>query len=108
MVAKTLGSFAYKFLCANLRQKRLSAELTQAEVAAKLNQKQPFVAKVESGYRRLDVIEYILYCSAIEYDVTTALGFARLVTKRHPRESSRGDVDPLFRYAKPGKKHSSK
>ncbi|PTM51467.1 helix-turn-helix domain-containing protein [Phreatobacter oligotrophus] len=39
--------------------------LTQAEVALRLGKPQSFVAKVENGERRLDVIELVAYVSAI-------------------------------------------
>ena len=47
----------YKALADRLRQARESARLTQVEVATKLNVPQSFVAKCESGERRVDVIE---------------------------------------------------
>jgi len=40
-----------------LKQIRLDAQLTQAELAAKLQKPQSYVSKYESGERRLDLIE---------------------------------------------------
>ena len=37
---------------------RKAADMTQAELAAKLGKPQSFVSKVERGERRLDVIEF--------------------------------------------------
>lgn len=50
-------STAYRRFVARLRQARLKAGLTQAEVARRLNRQQSFVSKFESGERRLDVLE---------------------------------------------------
>ena len=47
---------------------RTDAALTQADLAARLNRPQSFVAKYESGERRLDVVEFI--------EVAEAIGFA--------------------------------
>ena len=47
---------------------RTSAALTQAELAARLNRPQSFVAKYESGERRLDVVEFIEVAAAIGFD----------------------------------------
>ncbi|MFC3123520.1 helix-turn-helix domain-containing protein [Pseudoroseomonas globiformis] len=51
-----------------LKAGRLSADLTQHEAAAKLRRPQSFVAKYESGERRLDVVELIEVCEVIGLD----------------------------------------
>lgn len=48
-----------------LRDMRLEAGLTQAELAARVEKDQPYVSKYESGQRRLDVIEVREICQAI-------------------------------------------
>jgi transcriptional regulator with XRE-family HTH domain len=50
-------SARYKRVLKQLRAARGLAGLTQREVAAALNRPQSFVAKCESGERRIDVIE---------------------------------------------------
>ena len=56
---KSLRSSRQRQLTALLVQTRRARGLTQAEVAARLGKPQSFVAKVEGGERRLDVIEFI-------------------------------------------------
>jgi transcriptional regulator with XRE-family HTH domain len=56
-VEKSIYSVEYQRLCALLRELRQEADLTQVQVAAKLDVPQSFVSKYESGERRLDVIE---------------------------------------------------
>lgn len=51
-------------LAAQLRNVRLEANLTQAEVAKKLHQTQSYVSKYESGEQRLDLIELEAVCAA--------------------------------------------
>ncbi|MBL8571964.1 MAG: helix-turn-helix transcriptional regulator [Phreatobacter sp.] len=56
----------YETFRATLIAARKGAGLTQAQLASKLNRPQSFVAKVENGERRLDVVEFTEYAEAIE------------------------------------------
>lgn len=47
----------HKKIINKLKQARLASELTQFEVAVKLNKPQSYVSKSESGDRRIDVTE---------------------------------------------------
>jgi len=47
----------YSRFLGKLKQARLEAGLTQIEVAGKLKRPQSFVSKIESGERRVDVVE---------------------------------------------------
>jgi transcriptional regulator with XRE-family HTH domain len=48
-----------------LREARRQAGLRQEDLAARLSRPQSFVSKVESGERRLDVIETRAVCAAL-------------------------------------------
>ena len=65
---KTLRSPGHDRLLALLKQARLKAGLTQAEVARRLGRPQSYVAKVEGGERRLDTLEMIAFAEAIGAD----------------------------------------
>lgn len=52
---------------------RNSANLTQKDVAELLGKPQSYVSKYESGERRLDVIEFIRVCKAIQCDYAAVL-----------------------------------
>lgn len=56
---------AYEALARRLRQARESAGLTQTEAAHRLGKPQSFVSKIESGERRIDILE--LYTIAEVY-----------------------------------------
>lgn len=56
----------YQFLLSKLIEARLSAGIKQSELAAKLGRPQSFVSKFERGERRIDVIEYLLICRALD------------------------------------------
>ena len=53
-----------------LREARLRAGLRQVDVALRLGKPQSYVAKVESGERRVDLIEAIDLCQVVSLDLT--------------------------------------
>lgn len=57
MLSEDAHRAAYGRFLSRLRQARLDAGLTQVEVAARLGKPQSFISKMESGERRLDVVE---------------------------------------------------
>jgi transcriptional regulator with XRE-family HTH domain len=63
---KSLRSPAHDQLLTLLRDARERAGLTQAELAQRLGRPQSFVAKVEGGERRLDLIEFIALAKALD------------------------------------------
>lgn len=65
-MSKSLRTPEHVFLCQRLRQVRLSAGLTQADLAQRLDKPQSFVAKVETQERRLDLIEFVRWMVACD------------------------------------------
>lgn len=55
---------------------RKDAGLTQAEVGARLNQRQTFVSKYELQERRLDAAEFVTVCRAIGVDARDLIRLA--------------------------------
>ena len=51
-----------------LRAIRVSADITQEQLAEQLGTKQAFISKYERGERNLDFIEVLQVCSACGYD----------------------------------------
>jgi transcriptional regulator with XRE-family HTH domain len=70
---KTLRSPRQEALRAFLVKERKKAGLTQADVSAKLGQYQSFIARIESGQRRIDVIEFLDLAKAIGFNAQAAL-----------------------------------
>jgi len=70
---QTLRSPRHEALIALLVEKRKKAGLTQADVAKKLRRYQSFVATVESGQRRIDVVEFLDFADAIGFDPRDAI-----------------------------------
>ena len=75
---KSQHSNAYQRLTAALRKARGDAGLTQAEVAEKLGLYASFVSKVESGERRLDVIELAQFCRVYGVELVAFLKAAKI------------------------------
>jgi len=68
-----------------LRQLRLSKNLTQAEIAARLQVPQSYVSKYETGERRLDFVETVLVCQALNVGIEE---FAKRFSKELRRGTS--------------------
>lgn len=54
---KAIYTKDHKFLVAQLKKARQSANLDQVEVAELLDKTQSYVSKIESGQRRVDIIQ---------------------------------------------------
>jgi transcriptional regulator with XRE-family HTH domain len=67
-LSKSVYSAHYKRLRALLIAYREKAGLTQTELAKALGRPQSFISKVESGERRLDVVELLEVLRALNYD----------------------------------------
>ena len=67
-MSKTLGTSRHRALIAFLTQKRKDAGLSQSELAKALGEYQSFVARMESGQRRVDVIEYENLAEILKFD----------------------------------------
>jgi transcriptional regulator with XRE-family HTH domain len=64
-MVKSIYSVEYVDLVLLLRQRRLDAKLTQAELARRLGVPRSFVGKTERGERRIDVIELEKLCGVL-------------------------------------------
>ncbi len=68
-LSKTLGTSRHRALIAFLTAKRKDAGLSQTDLAKALGEYQSFVARMESGQRRVDVIEYENLARILKFDV---------------------------------------
>lgn len=68
-MSKTLGTSRHRALIAFLTTKRKDAGLSQTDLAKALGEYQSFVARMESGQRCVDVIEYENLARILKFDV---------------------------------------
>ena len=72
-MSKIVYSEKYKIFLERLRQARKDEGLTQIDVAKSLGKHQSYVAKCESGERRVDIVELVefarLYKKSLDYFV---------------------------------------
>lgn len=68
-MARTLGSARHARLIELVVRAREAAGLTQAEVAGRLGRHQPFVSNIESGERRIDLVELLDLATIIGLDM---------------------------------------
>jgi transcriptional regulator with XRE-family HTH domain len=64
-----------------LREKRESQGVSMRTLADRLGVPHSFVQKVEQGERRLDVIEYLWYCAALDVPPKDGID---MISNRHP------------------------
>ncbi|WP_292469293.1 helix-turn-helix transcriptional regulator [Mesorhizobium sp.] len=60
-------------IAAALAEARRAKGMTQVEVASALGRRQPFIANIESGERRVDLVELIDLAAIIDLDVLALL-----------------------------------
>ncbi len=88
-MARSLRTPGHRALMQVLIETRREARITQQELADRLNRSQSYVAKVETGERRLDVVEFIEWAEGI--GASPALLMDR-VQKLFPVSSQRGTM----------------
>ncbi len=65
---KSIYTQEYKFMLEWLAKQRQLAGISQQQLAEKLGKPQSYVSKFENSERRLDIIELIEICQAINSD----------------------------------------
>jgi transcriptional regulator with XRE-family HTH domain len=88
---KSIFTPEYAMLRAELVTIRKNASLTQRELAKRLNVSHSWVAKVESGERRVDLVELIWVLVACNLDPTPTL--AEFATKLNAIRRKRASID---------------
>jgi transcriptional regulator with XRE-family HTH domain len=70
---KFIADQRHSALAALIIAKRKAAGITQQQVADSLGQYQSFVARLESGQRRIDVVEFLDLAQILNFDAAKAL-----------------------------------
>lgn len=80
---KSLYSKENDLLLQLLVQVRVEAGVTQVELAARLDEVQPWISRVERGVRRLDLVELLLWCEALGISLSTFVQRYERLLGRH-------------------------
>lgn len=67
-MVKTISTKAHRCMVKWIRQERIAIGLKQSDVAKRLREHQSWVARLEGGQRRLDVVEFLAVAQAIGFD----------------------------------------
>lgn len=70
---KTVWSQGNEALVALIREKRLAAGMNQTQVAKAFGQRQTWLSHLESGDRRIDVVEFVKLGQIIGFDAAEEL-----------------------------------
>lgn len=76
---KSVFTGAHTLLVETLKTARKDAGLTQTELGARIGKDQSYVSLIEGSQRRVDTLEFIALCRAMEADPVKLL--AKLVEK---------------------------
>ena len=69
----TIHDQQYLELISRLRKARRISGISQDDLAAKMDRPQSFVSKVETAERRIDILELLDLCSALEVTLKDVL-----------------------------------
>ncbi|MGP2517594.1 helix-turn-helix domain-containing protein [Yersinia sp. 2545 StPb PI] len=73
----SIYSDEYQSVIKSLRDQRIAKGITQDSLASALGRPQSFIAKVENGERRLDVVEFVHIAKLLGVKVEDVLGRIR-------------------------------
>ena len=80
-MAKTIRSKGQVALCQALVDARVKAGLGQKDLADRLRCHQSLIARLESGQRRIDVVEFIVLSRALGFDLSEVLAIVEAATE---------------------------
>ena len=84
-MAKSVFTDEYRVLTEELTAARRAAGLSQQEVAERLERPQSYIAKVEGGQRRLDLVEFLELTAAIHTDPHKIIAAIQSLSRRRRR-----------------------
>lgn len=70
---KTISSNQHRALIEFLVQQREKIGMTQSDLADALGEYQSFVARLESGQRRVDVVEFMRFAEVLQFNAVDVL-----------------------------------
>lgn len=80
-MVKSVHSERQKLIATTLAEQRRSKGISQAELAKAFGRHQPFIANIESGERRVDLVELLMIADVIGLDVHALIERLRAVPR---------------------------
>lgn len=80
-MVKSVHSEQQKLIATTLAEQRRAKGISQAELAKAFGRHQPFIANIESGERRLDLVELLMIADVIGLDVHALIERLRDTTR---------------------------
>lgn len=77
---RSIHQHDYQTLLSLLRDLRTGRGMTQVDLGLALGNTQTFVSKIERGERRIDVVEFVELCEAMQVDPVAA--FKQYIAQR--------------------------
>jgi transcriptional regulator with XRE-family HTH domain len=68
-MSKTIYSKEHKYIVKQLKKAREEASLSQEQVAKILNKTQSYISKIESGQRKIDVVQLKEFAKIYKKDI---------------------------------------
>lgn len=82
---KSIRSAGLRALGSAIAEIRTTRGMSQAEFAKELGFQQSFIAKLELGNRRLDVVEFVVLARMMDVDAADLLNVVQLATPKDQR-----------------------
>ena len=80
-MVKSVHSERHKLIATALADQRRAKGISQAELAKAFGRHQPFIANIESGERRVDLVELVTIADVIELDIHALIERLRAVPR---------------------------
>ncbi|ERT14135.1 hypothetical protein O185_05215 [Photorhabdus temperata J3] len=86
----SIYSYEYQMVINALRKARIEKGITQKRLAQALDRPQSFIAKIENGERRLDVVEFVHIAHLLSVD--HGLILEKILFKKPPKKPKRAEL----------------
>lgn len=70
---RSIHNKRYKAIIAFIKEKRKATGITQKEMAKKIHLRQNVISKIETCERRMDLLEMLSYCKAINISLSEVI-----------------------------------
>ena len=77
---KSIHSSEYKLLLSWIQNQRVTKGISARNLSALLDAPHSWISKIESGERRLDILEYLAICQTLDIDPCDGISYLKQVS----------------------------